>query len=493
MENIKKIISVTLLMVILIGSSAVNASAEPETIWLDKSYDILTHFNEGLTKVNIDGIHGSHGFINKSGKLVISPKYDANVIYNTKFSEGLSIMANGRPDQVWGYIDKTGKEAISLEYSSVKDFSEGLAAVQVPHIRHMGRWLFIDKTGKEIITLPENYRYVESFSEGLSAVRMNGSGMYDSKTAYIDKTGEIVIPFKDYWSSEFKDGMAMVMANNRKRGYIDKTGKQVIPSKYYEAKDFSDGLAAVQVSNVGNWGYIDKTGKEVVSLKYKKAESFSEGLAAVKILDDKDGKFKWGYIDKSGKEVITPAYEDVLYGGFENNFSEGLAMVKSKGKFGYINKSGKVVIPIKYDSAYRFNEGVAIVELNGINGIIKNPLAKEENQISVYINNEKLDMPINPIMQQGRTLVPLRAIFEAMGASVDWDQATKTVTGIKDDKEIKLQIGNKAATINGNSVNLDVPAVVIKGNTLVPTRFIAESLGAKVEWDGSTRSVMINY
>ena len=112
--------------------------------------------------------------------------------------------------------------------------------------------------------------------------------------------------------------------------------------------------------------------------------------------------------------------------------------------------------------------------------------------IGVYINNSKQYMPTNPVLNQGRSLVPLRAIFETMGAKVNWNQDTKTITGGKDNIEIKLSIGDKIATVNDKKVVLDVPATVINGSTLVPTRFIAESLGAKVEWDNKARSILIN-
>lgn len=111
--------------------------------------------------------------------------------------------------------------------------------------------------------------------------------------------------------------------------------------------------------------------------------------------------------------------------------------------------------------------------------------------IRVLINNTPLLLPTEPIISQERTLVPLRAIFEALGARVEWDESTRTVTGILNSKVIKLQINNKTATINGVETELDVPATIVNGSTLVPVRFIAESLGSKVAWDNPTRSVLI--
>ena len=111
--------------------------------------------------------------------------------------------------------------------------------------------------------------------------------------------------------------------------------------------------------------------------------------------------------------------------------------------------------------------------------------------IQVLINNQALIVPVNPVIEQERTLVPLRAIFEALGVNVDWDQKTKTVTGTRDDKIIKLQIDNKIASINGTNITLDVPARIINESTLVPVRFIAESLGAHVTWNQQNQTVLI--
>lgn len=112
--------------------------------------------------------------------------------------------------------------------------------------------------------------------------------------------------------------------------------------------------------------------------------------------------------------------------------------------------------------------------------------------IKVFVHNTQLSLPVEPVIVDGRTLVPLRAIFEALGATVEWDQVTKTVTGIQGDKLIRLQIDNKTAHINGHEITLDTPATIINGSTLVPVRFIAETLGAEVNWDNNTRSVLVN-
>lgn len=82
-----------------------------------------------------------------------------------------------------------------------------------------------------------------------------------------------------------------------------------------------------------------------------------------------------------------------------------------------------------------------------------------------------------------RTLVPLRSIFEELGSTVNWNQKDKTVTATKGTNKIKLTIGSRHTTVNGNHVIIDVPAQIKNGSTLVPLRFVSEALGASVEWD----------
>jgi len=111
--------------------------------------------------------------------------------------------------------------------------------------------------------------------------------------------------------------------------------------------------------------------------------------------------------------------------------------------------------------------------------------------IIVTVNGRALVMDTPPVSRDGRTLVPLRAIFEALGANVVWDPVARTITGTRGNTTMFLQINSRTAKLNGNPVVLDVPPAVIDGRTMVPTRFVAESLDARVNWDGQTRTVSI--
>jgi len=124
--------------------------------------------------------------------------------------------------------------------------------------------------------------------------------------------------------------------------------------------------------------------------------------------------------------------------------------------------------------------------------IITPVYAQEQDLVKVTVDGILIEFDVPPTIVSGRTLVPLRAIFEALGVEPIWNGETRTVTANKGDTTVILPIGSKHATVRGNQIELDVPATIINGRTLVPARFIAESLGATVGWDGETRTVIIN-
>ena len=114
-----------------------------------------------------------------------------------------------------------------------------------------------------------------------------------------------------------------------------------------------------------------------------------------------------------------------------------------------------------------------------------------ENDISVILNGNAIGFDVPPQIINERTMVPLRAIFEALGASVDWNGDTRTVTSEKDGTTISLTIDSSTMYVNGNAVALDSPGCIIDGRTLVPVRAISEAYGTEVGWDGNTRTVSI--
>lgn len=111
--------------------------------------------------------------------------------------------------------------------------------------------------------------------------------------------------------------------------------------------------------------------------------------------------------------------------------------------------------------------------------------------IRVAIDEEYIDFDVPPQMINSRTMVPLRAIFEALGAEVFWDGDTRTVTATKDEVIVVATIGNTTMYVDDEVKTMDIAPMIIENRTLVPVRFVAEAFGCEVEWDGDNRIVNI--
>ena len=117
--------------------------------------------------------------------------------------------------------------------------------------------------------------------------------------------------------------------------------------------------------------------------------------------------------------------------------------------------------------------------------------AQAEQPITVYVNGEKLEFDVEPVLINDRTMVPMRKIFEALGAVVSWNGDTETASGVRNGLRVSVSIDSPVAKVGGETKTLDQPPALIDGRTLVPLRFISESFGANVEWIDETQTVNI--
>jgi len=111
--------------------------------------------------------------------------------------------------------------------------------------------------------------------------------------------------------------------------------------------------------------------------------------------------------------------------------------------------------------------------------------------IMVVLDGEELTFDIPPQLIDGRALVPMRRIFEALGADVVWIRETLTITARRDDTIVIMQIDNVVISVDGTDITLDVPPQLGLNRTLVPIRAVAESLDAGILWDEATRTIII--
>ncbi len=118
-------------------------------------------------------------------------------------------------------------------------------------------------------------------------------------------------------------------------------------------------------------------------------------------------------------------------------------------------------------------------------------IVSADDDISVYLNGNRLDFDVPPMLIDDRTMVPMRKIFESIGAQIQWDDGNQTITATKDGTLISMQIDNNVMLKNNNEISLDVPPKLIGDRTLVPVRAVAESFEADVQWSDKYNYVVI--
>lgn len=253
----------------------------------------------------------------------------------------------------FGYIDQDGRMAIAPRFQNAGDFSEGLAPV-----RESWRWHFINADGEIAIDGKGSFQEIREFHDGRAAVRIEG------RWGYLNPQGEFAINPRFRSNEPFSEGIAFVRSLNYRRWhYIDRNGNDLgamlnpMDMDPHDFTAFSNQRALVKDNNL--YAYIDDQMQIVVDFSYAEAQPFGDGLAAVKISD------RWGYIDVDGQLAIDPKF---ISAGV---FNEGLAPVRlASNQFGYANTQGELAISEQFDAARPFYEERAVVQQDGLWGVI---------------------------------------------------------------------------------------------------------------------------
>ena len=207
-----------------------------------------------------------------------------------------------------------------------------------------------------------------------------------------------------------------------------------------------------------------------------------ESLKTVTIPESLTESTGYGYVF-AGCNKIT----DVYYGGSEEQWDEIQY---------FLDLYDVENVHFAKESSSKGEEEKDNIQNIEVTGIATRPLVKaepeDENEIKVLVSGKKVIFDQKPLIENGRTLVPLRAIFEALEAEVEWDGETSTVTATKGDIEIKLQIGSAEMKVGDEVKILDVPAKIEGGRTMIPVRAISEAFGCNVDWDDVNRTVIVS-
>jgi Copper amine oxidase N-terminal domain len=111
--------------------------------------------------------------------------------------------------------------------------------------------------------------------------------------------------------------------------------------------------------------------------------------------------------------------------------------------------------------------------------------------VHVFVDGQPVAFDVPPQIDNGRVLVPLRGVFQQMGATVAWDDQSQTVLAQRGATSVQLTIGNTQAMVDGRPVMMDVPAMLVGDRTMVPLRFVSQALGANVDWNAANSTVTI--
>jgi hypothetical protein len=278
---------------------------------------------------------GKWGFIDRTGRVVVAPKYDQAL----EFSDGMAAVRVGKK---WGYIDASGELRIPPRFEGMIGLPFcGAGAIVYDS---SGSLTFVDRAGKLIQT--RNWEKMLNCVNGIVPVREK------RKWGYLSTNGALLVEptFED--TGLFGDELGSAKMNG-KWGFVDRSGRWAIQPQFDEAGMFSEGLAPVKLQ--GQWGYVDREGKIQIKPAFSLAHPFSGGRGRV-LAWGGDKLSRTGFVDGTGKLVIPPKYP------VASDFVNGRAMVRIGNRFGFIDGNGRLVIPASYEWADQFSGGLALVK-----------------------------------------------------------------------------------------------------------------------------------
>ncbi len=186
--------------------------------------------------------------------------------------------------------------------------------------------------------------------------------------------------------------------------------------------------------------------------------------------------YGWRYI-YSGHGESNPSGESIMFPFFEEYSNSWKTWIVKAGNEAIISP------------AFYLDESAAQI-LSG-SGTEEDPYVVDGKQIGVYVNGTELTLDVPPMLENDRTLVPMRAIFEALGAEVSWYPEDRTIVAVRGGTTVFMQVNDWYMSVNDEWIALDAPPRIVNDRTLIPLRAVAEALGAQVGWDEEMQVVTV--
>ena len=483
-------------------------SEEYGNVWLnlDKNLNIITPTLEGYS--DFMPINSEYTIVSKDFSYE-TERWDSAVIDNNKnfviphgkyttikYFNSSSIIVE--KDKKYGIIDITEKEIIPFEYDFITPFDDKFMLVGKDSKKGV-----IDILGNEIIPcghiLGDSYKYYDDQFFVVEAGDKSSAEIFDIK-------GNLIKSISQFNSIDYIKGTGFEIhfsssANDTKFLFPD--------GSFFDLKDYASThyLTSahddyfVLTKNATNERIVtDKNLNVLLSLKGT-VDYEGNGIFALSEYDfSASKKTILGYYEADGTDVTDKfkEFEDFWY------LDENLFYARKGDSIGVIDKNANTMISFIDISALEKVDdnlyivytkgGLGFAELNGSGekvGEWKDGIVLKIGSTNAKVDGESKECDAAPIIRNGRTMLPARFVAENLGAKVEWNAEKREVIITSTDTTIVLTIDSDKAMVNSSLETLDSPAFIENGRTYTPVRFVAEKLGAKVFWEAETQSVQI--
>lgn len=474
-------------------------------------------FYDGIARVKVND---KYGYINEKYEWIVPPIYDNALDFENGY--GFLINYNKTENYLSNYnvksenyiIDKEGKVVFSnIGRFYLLDKNNDISDDDVKGSFLYNNYMyFSQEQGKYVMGLdfiPHEIMYTEAGSEFVDVSYKKDSGIFINSTIAEDKATKYSAPAsKRYELKSYvygRDGKLKYVFESNVPAYAPKDDIVILANGNIACCTWNNCLQ----SNDGLLTVISPEG-EVLSKTNLTGYEGSYLSVHFDLFEDRPSSAGWGYneflilrdkaynIDIGELGTIQPIDKELKYNsriGFRVGDYEKAAFIfcKQSGyeEDYYINaKNNPRELYIIYKEGVILNDSPKFVDVNKIPEY-KDKNAETDNKIKIYIDHEKISFENEPVMESDRVLVPMRKIFETLGAEVIWDDESQTAMGKTEEVNILITIDSNIIIKNNEPVEIDVPARLFGDRTFVPLRAVSESFGYDVGWNEEEQRVDI--
>ncbi len=499
---------------------------------ISPQYKSASYFKNGVCAVNT--VDGESVLINHNGDVV----FKCTEYYNNLTSEDVYIEKHGKNLMVWEDMNKwvTRYQVTLLDESynvitpnAIKLHSFIATTDESPIT---SRTLFWETSQGGVY----NYKGIDisnrltdenvSLSDKMIANNKYIVGKVDGKIKCFDIDGNKIAEFSNSGKT-LLDGDLIICNNkvhniSKNKTVFENEDFNLEKIDAYYSKFFTvkkkNGTSALysadgeKLVDFGKWDYIYPTSASnnvVVCVNNKYGIANYEGNLLLpleyglkSIFVSSKNPMYYSILSNDGKYVVLAKGNEIIIVNTANLKTYNISNTNSIYTGYKYHKIKGVILDNNFNPIYS-NESIDYVgKVNGIsNGIIKQIHSGKPNTygfvvfndsgVKVEIDSSRLEFDVLPIIQNGRTLVPMRAIFEALGADVEWNGDTQTIIAKNKNVTIQMQIGNNTLIKNGQNIQMDICPQLVDGRTMVPVRAVSDSFNVTVDWDGYTQTVSL--